>query len=89
MIAFFEQCQVTDKAAGVLEKIAKDKKQSKERKQLIFLLHVAVNQATTSIAVTNTAITIKATDAIVMIANQTIVIKMINTMMMVNVTTRT
>jgi hypothetical protein len=32
MIAFFEQCQATDKAAGVLEKIAKDKKQPKERK---------------------------------------------------------
>jgi hypothetical protein len=32
MIAFFEQCQATNKAAGVLEKIAKDKKQPKERK---------------------------------------------------------
>jgi hypothetical protein len=32
MIPFFEQCQVTDKAAGILEKIAKDKKQPKERK---------------------------------------------------------
>jgi hypothetical protein len=31
MIAFFEQCQATDKAAGVLEKIAKDKKQPKEK----------------------------------------------------------
>jgi hypothetical protein len=31
MIAFFEQCQVTNKAAGVLEKIAKDK-QPKEKK---------------------------------------------------------
>jgi hypothetical protein len=31
MIAFFEQCQATDKAAGVLKKIAKDK-QPKERK---------------------------------------------------------
>ncbi len=31
MIAFFEQCQATDKAAGVLEKIAKDK-QLKKRK---------------------------------------------------------
>jgi hypothetical protein len=31
MIAFFEQCQATGKAAGVLEKIAKDK-QPKERK---------------------------------------------------------
>jgi hypothetical protein len=27
MIAFFEQCQATDKAAGILKKIAKDKKQ--------------------------------------------------------------
>jgi hypothetical protein len=31
MIAFFEQCQATDKAAGILEKIAKDKKQPKEK----------------------------------------------------------
>jgi hypothetical protein len=31
MIAFFEQCQATDKAAGILEKIAKEK-QTKERK---------------------------------------------------------
>jgi hypothetical protein len=31
MIAFFEQCQATDKAAGVLAKITKDK-QPKERK---------------------------------------------------------
>jgi hypothetical protein len=31
MIAFFEQCQATDKAAGVFEKIAKVK-QPKERK---------------------------------------------------------
>jgi hypothetical protein len=32
MIAFFKQCQATNKAAGILEKIAKDKKQPKERK---------------------------------------------------------
>ncbi len=31
MIAFFEQCQATNKAAGVLEKIARDKKQPKEK----------------------------------------------------------
>ncbi len=31
MIAFFKQCQATNKAAGILEKIAKDK-QPKERK---------------------------------------------------------
>ncbi len=32
MIAFFKQCQATDKAAGTLDKIAKDKKQPKEKK---------------------------------------------------------
>jgi hypothetical protein len=32
MIAFFEQCQATNKAGGVLKKIAKDKKQPKEKK---------------------------------------------------------
>ncbi len=32
MIAFFEQCQATDKVASVLDKIAKDKKQTKEKK---------------------------------------------------------
>jgi hypothetical protein len=31
MIAFFKQCQATDKATGILEKIAKDKKQPKEK----------------------------------------------------------
>jgi hypothetical protein len=31
MIAFFEQCQPTNKVAGILEKIAKDKKQPKEK----------------------------------------------------------
>ncbi len=32
LIAFIEQCQATNKAVGVLEKIAKDKKQPKEMK---------------------------------------------------------
>jgi hypothetical protein len=32
LIAFFEQCQATDKAAGILEKIAKDEQQPKEKK---------------------------------------------------------
>jgi hypothetical protein len=31
MIAFFKQCQATGKAADILEKIAKDKKQQKEK----------------------------------------------------------
>jgi hypothetical protein len=32
MIAFFEQCQATNKAADILDKITKDKKQPKEKK---------------------------------------------------------
>jgi hypothetical protein len=32
MIAFFKQCQATGKAAGILDKIVKDKKQPKEKK---------------------------------------------------------
>ena len=31
MIAFFKQCQATNKAAGVLKKITKDKKQPKKK----------------------------------------------------------
>jgi hypothetical protein len=31
MIAFFEQCQATNKMAGIHKKIAKDKKQPKEK----------------------------------------------------------
>jgi hypothetical protein len=36
MIAFFEQYQATNKVAGILEKIAKDKKQPLERKMAHF-----------------------------------------------------
>jgi hypothetical protein len=50
----------------------------RKRKPLIFLSRVAVNQATGSIIVLNIATTIKATDAIVTIANPTIVIETIN-----------
>jgi hypothetical protein len=32
MIAFFQQCQATNKMAGICDKIAKDKKQPKEKK---------------------------------------------------------
>jgi hypothetical protein len=32
LIAFFEQCQATNKVAGVLEKIAKDRNHPKEKK---------------------------------------------------------
>jgi hypothetical protein len=32
LIAFFKQCQATDKSSGILKKIAKDKKQLKGKK---------------------------------------------------------
>jgi hypothetical protein len=32
LMAFFKQCQATDKVAAILDKIAKDKKQPKEKK---------------------------------------------------------
>ncbi len=89
IIAFFEQCQATDKAAGILEKIAKDKKQPKERVRLMFLPHIAVNQATSSTVATNITTTIEATDMIVTIADVTIVIKTIDAMIVVNAMTRT
>jgi hypothetical protein len=79
LIPFFKQCQATNKAAGILKKIAKDKNQPEEKKQLILPSGVAVNQATSSIVATSITTIIKATDVIVMIANLTIVIKMINT----------
>jgi hypothetical protein len=90
LIAFFELCQATDKAAGILKKITKDKSSQKRRKQLIFLPHVAVNQATSSIVATKIETTIEATDAIAMIANLTIVTKTINAMIVLaTVMTRT
>ncbi len=48
-----------------------------------------MNQATIFIAVTSTTITIEATDVIAMIANLTIVIETIDTMIMVDATIRT
>jgi hypothetical protein len=89
MITFFEQCQATDKAAGILKKIAKDKKQPKKRVRLMFLLHIAVNRATSSTVTTNIATTIEATNVIVMFTDLIIIIEMINTMIVVDATTRT
>jgi hypothetical protein len=89
MIVFFEQCQAIDKVAGILKKIAKDKKQPKERKMAHLTATGAVNQATDNITVTNTMITIKATNAIATIADLIIIIETINAMIVVNVRTRT
>jgi hypothetical protein len=88
MIAFFEQCQATNKAAVILEKIAKDKKRQRKRVRLMFQLHVAVNRATSNTIATNIATTIEATEVIATIANLTIIIKTINAMIVVDTTTR-
>jgi hypothetical protein len=89
LIAFFKQCQATDKSSGVLEKLPRIGSSQRKRKWLIFLPRVAVNQATSSIDATNIAITIKATNAVATIANLTIVIKMIDAMIALDVMTRT
>jgi hypothetical protein len=39
MIAFFEQCQATDKAAGILEKIAKDKHPTEKKTAQLPVVH--------------------------------------------------
>jgi hypothetical protein len=54
----------------------------------MFLQHIAVNQATSSIVATNITITTKATNVIATIAYLIIIIKTINAMIVVNVTTR-
>jgi hypothetical protein len=61
----------------------------RNRKQLNFLLRVVMNQATFNIAVVNIATTIKATDATMMIADLTIVIKTIDTTIALDAMTRT
>jgi hypothetical protein len=45
---------------------------------MMFLLHIAVNQATSSTVATNIATTIKATDPITIIADLIIIIEMID-----------
>jgi hypothetical protein len=78
LIAFIEQCQAINNAAGILEKISRIKSSQRKRKQLIFLPCIAMNLATSSIVVTSIMTIIKATDAIAMTAYLTIVIKTIN-----------
>jgi hypothetical protein len=89
LIAFFEQCQATNKAAGILKKIAKDKKQPKKKKTAHLHAVHCRESATNSIVATSIAATIEATDAIATIANLTIVIETIDATIVLNATTRT
>jgi hypothetical protein len=89
MITFFEQCQATNRAAGIIDKIAKDKKQPKEKKRLIFPPHVAVHQATVSITVVTIWTIVKGANAIATITKLFIVIGTTNTTIALDMTTRT
>ncbi len=60
----------------------------RKRVRLMFLPHVAVNQATNSTVATNIMTTIEATNVIGTIANLTIIIETIDAMIMVKATTR-
>ncbi len=72
-----------------LRRLPRTRSSQRKGKRLIFLPRVAMNQATVNIAVTNTTITIKATDAIATITDLTIIIKTIDAMIVVNAMTRT
>jgi hypothetical protein len=88
MIAFFEQCQATNKAAGVLEEIAKGKKQPKEKSAA----HVPTAHSHESSYKQHHCHKYRdyhRSDRIVTIANLTIIIETINAMIMVNAKTRT
>ncbi len=89
MIAIFEQCQATNKAAGVLRRSPRTRSSQSKRKRLMLLPCIAVNQATIIITVTSTMIIIEVTDGITTIANLTIVIKIIDARIVVDATTRT
>ncbi len=88
-LLFFTFVKQSTRWLAFLRRLPRTRSSQRRGKWLIFLLRIAVNWATLSIAVTNTAISIKATNAIAMIDNLTIVIKMIDAMIMVDATTRT
>jgi hypothetical protein len=87
MIAFFKQCQATDKAAGILKKIAKDK-QPKERKTAQLFVARSRKSSHHQHCSCKYSTIIKATDATVMINDPTIIIKTIGATIALNAMTR-
>jgi hypothetical protein len=87
MIAFFEQCQATNKATGVLKKIAKDK-QLKERKMAQLPVARSRESSYCQHCSRTIATIIKATNATAMINDLTIVIEMIGATIALDATTR-
>jgi hypothetical protein len=88
MIAFFEQCQATNKAAGVLDKIARDKKQPKEKSTAHVPTACSRESSYKQHRCHKYCNYHQSNDVIAMIANLIIVIEMINAMIVVNATTR-
>jgi hypothetical protein len=70
-------------------RLPRTRSNQKKRVRLIFLQHIAVNRATSSTVATDIVITIEATNVIATTADLIILIKMIDAMIVVNVTTRT
>ncbi len=78
LVAFFEQCQTDDKAAGIFDKL-KEKKQPKAKKTAHPSVACSMVRITSTIVAKAMTIT-EAIDAITMNANTTVVTKMINAM---------
>jgi hypothetical protein len=89
LITFFEQCQAANKAAGVLEKIAKDKKQPKEKKMAHLSITCSRESSTSSMIATSTTKIIEATNMIATTDGPTIVIKTIDATIVLVTTIRT
>ncbi len=87
MIAFFEQYQATNKADGVLEKIAKDK-QPKEKKTAHFPVVRSCESSYHQHCSCKYMTTIEATNATATIVDPTIIIKMIDTTIALDATAR-
>jgi hypothetical protein len=88
MIAFLSNVKLPTRWLAFSRRLPRTRSSRRKEKWLIFLLRIAVNQATVNITVTNTVITIKVTDTIAIIANLTIVIEMIDTMIVGDAMTR-
>jgi hypothetical protein len=89
MIAFLSSVKQPTRRLAFLIRLPRIRSSRRKRKWLIFLPHIAVNQATASIAVTTTATIIEATNVTAMIANLIIIIKIIDAMIVVDMMTRT
>jgi hypothetical protein len=89
MMAFLSSVKQPTSQLAFLTRLPSIRSSRRKRKRLIFLLHVAVNRATASIAVATIATSIEATNATVMNANLTIAVEMIDAKILLNAMKRT